>query len=141
MSCISLHTCLANIASLNFASSLNPNPPSFFGLQSVSQFFLWIFLCSPLCPHQNFLISISISLQRPTSSLKLPIAKVGMTWTTPFNNTSFLAWDNNSSFHLAVCTPLYLLYNSNWLFYFFPPQLVTPNTPHSVLFLAPQEAL
>ena len=141
MSFISLHTCLANIASLNFASSLNPNPPSFFGLQSVSQFFQLIFLRSPLYLHQNFLISISISLQRPTSSLKHPIAKVGMTWTTAFNNTSFPTWDKNFSFHLAVSTTLYLLYNSNWLFYFFPPQLVTPNTPRTVLFLAPQEAL
>ena len=141
MSCIRLHTCLANIASLNFASSLNPNPSFFFGLQSVSQFFQWIFLRSSLYLHQNFLISISISLQRSTGSLKHPIAKVDMTWTTTFNNTSFSTWDKNFSFHLAVCTRLYLLYNSNWLFYSFPPQRVTPNTPRTVLFLAPQEVL
>ena len=64
LSWISRHIYFPKIASLNFASSLKHNPPSLV-LQSVSQFFQWIFLCSPHCRHQIFLISISMSLQRP----------------------------------------------------------------------------
>ncbi|KAK4599821.1 hypothetical protein RGQ29_009748 [Quercus rubra] len=93
------HTCFANITSLNFTKSLKPNPPSFFGLQSVSQFFQWIFLRSPHCPHQNFRINISISRQSPKGNLKHPIAKVGMAYTTAFKSTSFPAWESSFSFH------------------------------------------
>ena len=101
LSWISLHTRFANIASLNLTNSLKPNPPSFLGLQSVSQFFQWIFLRSLLSPHQNFHISISISLHRSTESLKHPIAKVSIAWTTTFNNTSFPTWYRSFSFHLC----------------------------------------
>ena len=45
-------------------------PPKLFGLQSVLHLDQWIFLCSPRCPHQNFLIRDSISLQRVIGSLK-----------------------------------------------------------------------
>ena len=70
----SLHACLANKESLNIAMSLNPIPPSNFDLVSSSHFKQWIFLLSPLCPHQNFLIIISISWQRPKGILKHLIA-------------------------------------------------------------------
>ena len=68
-----LHACLANKESLNIAMSLNPIPPSNFDLVSSSHFNQWIFLFSPLCPHQNFLIMVSISWQRPKGILKHPI--------------------------------------------------------------------
>ena len=70
----SLHACLAIKESLNIATSLNPMPPSNFDLVSSSHFNQWIFLFSPLCPHQNFLIMVSISWQRPKGILKQPIA-------------------------------------------------------------------
>ena len=69
-----LHACVANKESLNIARSLNPMPPSNFDFVSSSHLNQWIFLFSPLYPHQNFLIMLSISWQRPKGNLKHPIA-------------------------------------------------------------------
>ena len=99
MSCTSLHTCLASIASLNLQRSLNPMPPSTLGLHKVSYFFQCIFLWSPLSPHQNSRITTSMSLQRPTGKRKQFIANVGIACTTTLRRTSLLACDNNFSFH------------------------------------------
>ena len=99
LSICSPHTCLANIASLNLTKSLKPNPPSDLCLHNVSKFFQWIFLRSPLSPHQNLWISISMAWHNPTGSLKQLIAKVGMAYTITFNRTSLPIWVNNFSFH------------------------------------------
>ena len=73
-------------------------PPKAFGLHKVSQFFQWIFRWSPLCPHPNFFIIISISFNNPDESLKQLIAKVGIAWTTAFKSTSLPTYERSFSF-------------------------------------------
>ena len=64
------HTCLASKASLNFSISLKPKPPKSLPWHRRSHFTQCTFLLSPLYPHQNFRIIISISFIKPLGSLK-----------------------------------------------------------------------
>ena len=83
-----LHTCFANIASLNFCSTLKPMLPRSFGRQSVLHFDQCIFLWFPQCPHQNLRIICSMLLHKVMRSLKQLMTKVGIACTTAFSNTS-----------------------------------------------------
>ena len=86
-----LHACFANKESLNKAKSLNPNSPHWF----------WICQHFPLHPMnfspvstvapKFFLIKTSISLHKPSGSLKQTMVKVGIAWMTDFWSTSLLA--------------------------------------------------
>ena len=78
-----------------------PHSPFKFGFCQFFPFNQWIFLLSPFCPHQNFLIKASISWQSPNGNLKHPMAKVGMTWMTALINTSWPAWDKSFPFQLC----------------------------------------
>ena len=49
-----------------------------------------------IVPHQNFLISASISWHKPKGILKHPIVLVGIAWITDFIKTSFPACDSSS---------------------------------------------
>ena len=71
--CINLHPCLASIARLKLRISRKPIPPSFLGVDSVSQLLQWIFLSLPTCPHQNLAHIALSSLQNLTSNWKTPI--------------------------------------------------------------------
>ena len=93
-----LHICLASKESLNLFSSLKPIPPSFFGRHSVPQLIQWIFRCSPLYPHQNFLIKDSMSCTKHFGSLKEDIVYVGIACITALIKTSCPAWDSSFSF-------------------------------------------
>ena len=93
-----LHICLASKESLNLFNSLKPIPPSFFGRQSFSQLIQWIFHCSPLYPHQNFLIRDSMSCTKHFGSLKQDIVYVGIACITALIKTSHPSWESSFSF-------------------------------------------
>ena len=61
----------------------------------------WIFLLSPLCPHQNFLTRPSRSMQRPNDNLKQLIVYVCMAWTITLLNISLST--SNNSFSSQAC--------------------------------------
>ena len=58
-----------------------------------------LFSCC-LCPHQNLLISPSISSQSPLGSWQQLMLYVGMAWATAFIRTSLPPMDKSFSFHL-----------------------------------------
>ena len=116
----SRHTCFASIASLNFWSSLKPNPPKLFDWHNDFHFDQWIFLWLPFWPHQKFLIKASISWHRVSGSLKQLMAKVGISWITASRRTSHLAWKRSCSFQpWSFAATLSLIY-SKLAFFFFP---------------------
>ena len=123
LSSSSLHTCFANIASLNFCNSLNPIPPRALGRQSVLHFDQCMFLWFPRWPHQNFRISYSMSLHNVTGSLKQLMAKVGMACTTTFNSTSLPAWERSCSFHPCNLAQTRSLMNIRLAFLFLPTKV------------------
>ena len=93
------------IAKLKFHKSRKSNPPSFLDFISISQLFQWIFLFSPICPHQNLAHIELSSSQSLTSSWKTPIVYVRMDCATAFINTSFLALDSNFHFRPSIFFP------------------------------------
>ena len=86
----------------------------------------------------EFFMSISMSWQRPTGNLKQLMENDGIACTIAFNKTSFLAFDNNFSFHPYNLPKLDPWYNLNLLVCFFPPPQVNPNGIHTPLFLVRQ---
>ena len=108
------------MASLNLQRSLIPKPPSSLGWQRSSHFFQWIFLWSAHWLHQNFLIIISLSWQRPIGNRKHLIANVGMTCTTALRKTSLPAWDSNFSFYPWIFPHTHSLIKFKLAFWFLP---------------------
>ena len=105
--CNNLQVFFANKESLNIAKSRKPILPTNLDFVNSSHQSQWIFLLSPQCPHQNFLIKVSVSLHKPMDNLKHPIVKVGMTWIIDFIKTSRPACDNN--FPSQPCNFLHIL--------------------------------
>ena len=122
-----LHTCFANIASLNFCSSLKPMLPRSFGRQSVLHFDQCIFLWFPQCPHQNLWIICSMSLHKVMMSLKQLMAKVTIACTTAFSNTSRPAWERSCSFQPCSLAHTLSLINLRLSFLFLSTRVGSPS--------------
>lgn len=90
-----LQLSFARSASLKVKISLNPNPPSFFGLAIFFRTIHDTFLMLLVLSHQNLVNTDWISAQRVRGSLKHDIAKEGIVAMTVLNMINFPARERN----------------------------------------------
>ena len=100
------HNCLASIALLKALKFLNPIPPLAFCLHIVFQLTQLIFVSCCCCPHQKFLIILSISSHRLWGRRKHPIVYVGIAWATTFIRISLPPIERSLPFHPANFCPI-----------------------------------
>ena len=102
----SRHPCFASKARLKAFKSLNPMPPSAFGLHIFPQAIQASFFSLSCCPHQKLLTREFSLLQSESGSLKQFIVYVGVAWATAFIRISRPVVDSKFPFQLAILRPL-----------------------------------
>ena len=97
------HDCLARSALLKSWMSRNPNPPIFFGFESLVQDVQHILFLLSLPSHQKRVMADWILLQRLTGSSKQDIAWVGEANRTDFSIVILTAFDKKRLDKLLAC--------------------------------------
>ena len=131
-----LHLCFAKRAKLNALRSLNPIPPSDFGLHNFSQETQVILLSLPFCPHQKLPIIEFNSVHRESGSLKTLIVYVGnpvnSSWTKSKRKTTHKIFDWKrlvNQLHLYIYIYIYLFpLNFCFCLFWFPCNILSPKT-------------